>query len=70
VCPDLRGYCESSAPADLPDHSQASKRAMAQDLVELMARLGHQRFHKSGMTEAATSSGGWRSITHTRWIGS
>jgi haloacetate dehalogenase len=48
VCPDLRGYGESSAPADLPDHSQASKRAMAQDLVELMARLGHQRFHAVG----------------------
>ena len=48
VCPDLRGYGESSAPADLPDHSQASKRAMAQDLVELMARMGHQRFHAVG----------------------
>jgi haloacetate dehalogenase len=48
VCPDLRGYGESSAPADLPDHSQASERAMAQDLVELMTRLGHQRFHAVG----------------------
>jgi haloacetate dehalogenase len=48
VCPDLRGYGESSAPADRPDHSQASKRAMAQDLIELMTRLGHQRFHAVG----------------------
>jgi haloacetate dehalogenase len=48
VCPDLRGYGESCAPADLPDHSQASKRAMAQDLVELMACLGHQRFSAVG----------------------
>ena len=48
VCPDLRGYGESSAPADQPDHAQASKRAMAQDLVELMTRLGHQRFHAVG----------------------
>jgi haloacetate dehalogenase len=48
VCPDLRGYGESSAPADRPDHSQASKRAMAQDLVEVMARLGHERFHAVG----------------------
>jgi hypothetical protein len=31
VCPELRGYGESSAPADLPEHSQASKRAMAKD---------------------------------------
>jgi hypothetical protein len=29
VCPDLRGYGESTVPADRPDHSQASKRAMA-----------------------------------------
>ena len=48
VCPDLRGYGESSTPADRPDHSQASKRAMAEDLIELMARLGHQRFHAVG----------------------
>jgi len=53
VCPDLRGYGESSAPADLPDHSQASKRAMAQDLVELMARMGHQRFHAVGHDRGA-----------------
>lgn len=44
VCPDLRGYGGSSAPPDHPDHSQASKRAMAGDVVELMARLGHRRF--------------------------
>lgn len=48
VCPDLRGYGGSSAPPDEPDHTQASKRAMAGDLVELMARLGHQRFHAVG----------------------
>jgi haloacetate dehalogenase len=48
VCPDLRRYGESSALADLPDHSYASKRAMAQDLVELMACLGHERFHAVG----------------------
>ena len=44
VCPDLRGYGRSSAPAPLPDHSQASKRAMAADVVALMGRLGHERF--------------------------
>jgi haloacetate dehalogenase len=48
VCPDLRGYGASSAPADEPDHSQASKRAMAQDLVGLMSHLGHERFHAVG----------------------
>jgi haloacetate dehalogenase len=48
VCPDLRGYGESTAPADRADHSQASKREMARDLVELMLRLGHHRFHAVG----------------------
>jgi haloacetate dehalogenase len=44
VCPDLRGYGQSTAPAPLPDHSQASKRAMATDVVALMDHLGHERF--------------------------
>jgi haloacetate dehalogenase len=44
VCPDLRGYGGSTAPPDRPDHSQASKRAMARDVVALMALLGHDRF--------------------------
>jgi haloacetate dehalogenase len=48
VCPDLRGYGDSTAPADRPDHSQASKRAMAGDLLALMDRLGHHRFHAVG----------------------
>lgn len=48
VCPDLRGYGESSAPPDRLDHSQASKRAMAGDLVTLMGILGHGRFHAVG----------------------
>ena len=48
VCPDLRGYGESSVPPDRPDHSQASKRAMAGDLAALMEILGHGRFHAVG----------------------
>lgn len=44
VCPDLRGYGGSTAPPDRPDHSQASKRALAGDLVGLMRALGHERF--------------------------
>jgi len=46
VCPDLRGSA-TRPPADRPDHSQASKRAMAGDLIALMATLGHDRFHAS-----------------------
>ncbi|MEU4625346.1 alpha/beta hydrolase [Actinoplanes sp. NPDC023801] len=44
VTPDLRGYGGSTLPPDEPDHSQSSKRAMAQDVVRLMAALGHDRF--------------------------
>ena len=48
VCPDLRGYGESTVPEDLPDHAQMSKRAMAADCVELMTALGHTRFAVAG----------------------
>ena len=44
VCPDLRGYGRSTAPDPQADHSQASKRAMAADVVTLMELLGHDRF--------------------------
>ena len=48
VCADLRGYGDSSKPKGLPDHSNYSKRAMAQDMVEVMRALGHYRFHVVG----------------------
>lgn len=44
VCPDLRGFGDSSQPADMPDHTGSSKRAKAQDCVELMRQLGFARF--------------------------
>ena len=44
VLPDLRGYGDSAKPAGAPDHANYSKRAMAQDLAELMTQLGHERF--------------------------
>ncbi len=48
ICADLRGYGDSSKPEGLPDHSNYSKRAMALDMVELMASLGFERFHLVG----------------------
>jgi haloacetate dehalogenase len=48
VCPDLRGYGDSSKPEGLPDHSNYSKRAMALDMAEVMSALGHERFHVVG----------------------
>jgi haloacetate dehalogenase len=44
VIPDLRGYGDSSKPADSEGHSAYSKRAMAQDQVELMGSLGSKNF--------------------------
>ena len=48
VCADLRGYGDSSKPVGLADHSNYSKRAMALDMVEVMEKLGHTRFHLVG----------------------
>lgn len=44
VCPDLRGYGGSFKPPASADHAAYSKRAMADDMVAVMAALGHQRF--------------------------
>jgi haloacetate dehalogenase len=48
VAADLRGYGDSSAPTEAPDHSNYSFRAMAQDQVEVMAALGYRRFSVAG----------------------
>jgi len=48
VCPDLRGYGDSSKPKGLPDHSNYAKRAMALDMVEVMESLGYIAFHVVG----------------------
>lgn len=53
VCPDLRGYGESSKPPAVPDHATYSKRAMARDCLELMAQLGHRRFAVAGHDRGA-----------------
>src|SRR3984957_5366286 len=44
VAADLRGYGDSSKPAGGENHLNYSKRAMAQDQVEVMASLGFQKF--------------------------
>jgi haloacetate dehalogenase len=48
VCPDLRGYGESTTVPTTDDHAPYSKRAMAGDLVGLMRELGHERFAVAG----------------------
>jgi haloacetate dehalogenase len=44
VAADLRGYGDSGKPQGLPDHSNYSKRAMAQDQVDVMKHFGFDRF--------------------------
>lgn len=44
ICPDLRGYGDSEKPPSAADHAPYAKRAMAQDMAEVMSALGHERF--------------------------
>ena len=48
VCPDLRGYGQSSTPEPDAGHHVYGDRAMARDIVSLMQQLGHQRFSVVG----------------------
>src|SRR5437762_13956157 len=44
ILTDLRGYGDSSKPADGEYHANYSKRAMALDQVEVMRHFGFERF--------------------------
>ena len=48
VCADLRGYGRSGCPPSTSTHAPYAKRAMAQDMVTVMARLGFPRFSVAG----------------------
>ena len=48
VLPDLRGYGDSEAAPDEPQHTQMGKRALAADVRALMRQLGHERFAVAG----------------------
>ena len=48
VATDLRGYGDSSKPPGGTDHAAYSKRAMAQDQVEVMSHLGFETFAVAG----------------------
>jgi haloacetate dehalogenase len=48
VAADLPGYGRSFRPTPAPDHAPHSKRALAEDLVQAMSRLGHERFSVAG----------------------
>src|SRR5260370_32181724 len=44
ICVDLRAYGRSGIPASTDDHFPYSKRAMAKELVDVMAKLGFPTF--------------------------
>jgi len=48
ICADLRGYGHSGCPASRADHAPYTKRAMAQDMVVAMEKLGFPRFSVAG----------------------
>ncbi len=48
VMPDLRGYGDSSKAKSTANNAQASKRVMAQDMVDMMAALGIDQFDLCG----------------------
>lgn len=53
VCPDLRGYGDSSKPSGDRQHLAYSKRVMAQDQVEVMQTLGFSEFAVVGHDRGA-----------------
>src|SRR5947208_3010163 len=48
VCADLRGYGRSGCPSSTHTHAPYAKRALAQDMVTVMERLGFARFSVAG----------------------
>lgn len=53
VLPDLRGYGDSRGPRPDAAHQGYGKRAMAGDMIEVMALLGHDRFFLAGHDRGA-----------------
>ena len=56
VCPDLRGYGDSSLPEPGEKLINYSHRVMAEDMIEVMEQLGHQRFFLIGHDRGARIS--------------
>ena len=53
VCPDLKGYGDSDAPAPTADAGNYSKRVMGEEMLALMQALGHRRFAVVGHDRGA-----------------
>ncbi len=53
ICPDLRGNGASDKPVGDSDHSNYSKRTMAQDMIAIMDALGFEQFKVVGHDRGA-----------------
>lgn len=53
ILPDLRGYGDSEKPQGNGNHDNYSKRAMSQDLVDVMTKLGYEEFYLVGHDRGA-----------------
>jgi len=53
ICPDLRGYGDSSKPNTDSNHTPYSKREMAKDMVDVMQQMGHDTFNVAGHDRGA-----------------
>ena len=70
VATDLAGYGDSFRPRPTADHSAHSKRALARDQVEAMARLGFESFAVAGHDRGGRVATGWRSTIRSAWSAS
>ena len=61
VLADLRGYGDSSLPEPGPNLINYSFRVMAEDMIEVMEQLGHQRFFLVGHDRGAR-------LSHRMWL--
>ncbi len=53
ICPDLRGYGDSSKPKGDENHILYSKKSMAKDMITLMQKLGFDKFFVAGHDRGA-----------------
>lgn len=53
ICPDLRGYGDSSKPKGDEKHLTYSKKSMAKDMITLMQKLGFNKFFVVGHDRGA-----------------
>ncbi len=67
ICPDLRGYGDSSKPVSSNSFKHYSKREMAKDMVEVMEELGYDSFYVAGHDRGHESYIAWHAIIQIKY---